>query len=99
MHRSLGAMSVGVLCLSAKAAGEGPDAGTDPRLVEAQAILDEAKELNEAGKYADALAAAERALAIREALLGGMHPQVAECLSFAGSVAVEAGEYKRAEPL
>jgi len=45
-------------------------AGTDPGLVEAQSSFDEAMKLRSAGKYADAIQKAERALSLWEAALG-----------------------------
>src|SRR4051794_22122250 len=73
-------MAVVLLCGGAVAAAA-QDAGVDARLVEAQTAYEEATKLGEAGKYADAIAKAERALALREDALGGTHLKVAECLN------------------
>ena len=72
----------GVLCCAAGAAGaeEKPDA----RLQEARTAFDEANRLWDAGRYADAIARGEQSLALREAVLGGTHPDVARCLDLLG---------------
>ncbi|MBN1204902.1 MAG: CHAT domain-containing protein [Myxococcaceae bacterium] len=97
MRRVLGWMTVVFLCCAA-----GKDAGvepSDPRLVEAQAALDEAEKLQKEGKYAEAIPKAEQALTLREAVLGGTHPEVALCLHKLGALYRHQGEYARAEPL
>ncbi len=83
-------------CAAGAAAGEQqPDA----RLQEAQRAYDEATALDKAGKYAEAVTLAERALALREAVLGGTHLEVASCLNLLGNVHRRQANYDRAEPL
>src|ERR1700738_4764673 len=67
---------------------------------------DEASELNEkviefykAGRYADAIPIAQRALAIREKALGRDHPDVATALSWLAVLYNSQGRYADAEPL
>ncbi|KFE64395.1 hypothetical protein DB31_2189 [Hyalangium minutum] len=84
------------LCCAASAVGaQQPDA----RLQEAQTAYDEAITLNKAGKYAEAVARGERALGLREAVLGGTHPEVATCLDLLGGVHLQQGNFAQAEPL
>jgi CHAT domain-containing protein len=97
MWRVIRWMLVVVLCCAA-----GGDAGvepTDARLVEAQSAFDEAKKLQETDKYADALTKGEHALALREAVLGGTHLEVAACLHLLGDIYRQQGDFARAEPL
>jgi tetratricopeptide (TPR) repeat protein len=90
-------MTVVLLCCAAgAAAGEPPP---DARLQEAQKAFAEATTLNEAGKYTEAVAQVERALELREALLGGTHPEVADCLDLLGRLYLRQGNIDRAEPL
>ena len=96
MWRVLRWMMVACLCCAA-----GGDAGvepTDARLLEAQSALDEARKLKREGKYADAIPKAEHALTLREAVLGGIHLEVADCLRVLGGLYWVLGEYARAEP-
>ncbi|QRO01309.1 tetratricopeptide repeat protein [Archangium violaceum] len=97
MRRFLTWMTVVLLfCAAGAAAGEEqPDA----RLQEAQTALDEAKQLYGAGKYAEATSRAEHSLALREAVLGGTHPEVAKSLHLLGAIYLARGEFARAEPL
>ncbi len=74
-------------------------APTEARLVEAQKAFDEGLELKKAGKYAEAVPLLERALELRESVLSGMHPQVAQCLSLLGDTHSDLADYARAEPL
>jgi CHAT domain-containing protein/Tfp pilus assembly protein PilF len=89
-------MAVAVLCCAAAASGEELP---EPRLQEAQAAYDEALKLQGAGRYAEAVARAEHALALREALLGSTHPDVATCLNLLGRVHTLQGNLDRAEAL
>ncbi|MFL5344674.1 MAG: tetratricopeptide repeat protein [Hyalangium sp.] len=75
------------------------DEATRPevRLQPAQTAYDRAKALYEAGKYADAIAQGE--MALREAVLGGRKPQLAERLDWLGVLYGLQGDYARAEPL
>jgi tetratricopeptide (TPR) repeat protein len=90
-------MTIIALCCAAGAlAGEGtPDA----RLQEAQTAFDEGLRLQNEGKYAEAIAKAELALALRQAVFGGMHPEVAACLNLLGILHVRQGNHAQAEPL
>jgi CHAT domain-containing protein/Tfp pilus assembly protein PilF len=86
-----------VLCRAAAAVAREnpPDAG----LQEAQTAFDEANTLWDAGKYADAVARGEHALALREALLGDTHPDVATSLNALGAHYLLRGNPVRAELL
>ncbi len=95
MRNALGWMVLAFLCGTAGAAQEPPDA----RLQEAQAAFDSAKQLLHAGKYADAVPYGERALSLREAVLGGTHPDVASCLNLLGEAHGRQVALARAEPL
>jgi CHAT domain-containing protein/tetratricopeptide (TPR) repeat protein len=97
MRQVLGWMAVVVLCCAASTAAgeEQPDA----RLQEARKAYDEAKTLSEAGNYAEALARGQHALVLREAVLGGTHPEVANCLDLLGRVRHLQGDFVQAEPL
>src|SRR5262249_12163391 len=97
MRRVLSWMAVLFLCCAA--AGDAGVEPSDPRLLEAQSSLDEAKKLQNEGKYAEALPKAEQALALREAVLGGTHPEVAVSLNLLGELYVQRVEHAQAEPL
>ncbi|HYI00692.1 CHAT domain-containing tetratricopeptide repeat protein [Hyalangium sp.] len=92
-----GMMMAVVLCCAAGAAvaEERPDA----RLQEAQSAFDEANTLWDAGQYADAISRGEQALTLREAVLGGTHPDVATCLDMLGLHRLLQGDAAQAEPL
>jgi CHAT domain-containing protein/Tfp pilus assembly protein PilF len=97
MRRVFGWMLVVILCC---AAGGGAGAETpEARLWEAQAAFDEATKLKDAGRYSEALARAEHALALREAVLGGAHPDVAPCLLLVGELYQLRWDLAHAEPL
>jgi CHAT domain-containing protein/Tfp pilus assembly protein PilF len=85
-----------LLCCASAARGEAPP---DARRQEARTALDEASRLWDAGRYADAIARGEHALALREAVLGGSHPDVARCLDMLGLRYLLQGNPARAEPL
>jgi hypothetical protein len=68
MRRALRWTWAAVACLAL--VGAAPDAGTDPRLTEAQRVTGEAKKLMEAGKYAEAIPKVEQALSLREVVAG-----------------------------
>jgi CHAT domain-containing protein/Tfp pilus assembly protein PilF len=85
-----------VCCAASAAASEAP---ADARLQEAQATLEEATKLKEKGQYTEAIAKGEQALALREAVLGGAHLEVAACLNLLGDLYGRQGEYGRAESL
>ncbi|MFY0565438.1 tetratricopeptide repeat protein [Archangium lansingense] len=97
MHQVFGWMMVVVLCCGA--GGGAGEETPDARLLEAQAALDEATKLRDAGGYSEALARAEHALALREAVLGSTHPDVASCLSTVGDLHRRQGDMAHAEPL
>jgi CHAT domain-containing protein len=96
MRRVFRWMMVAVLCCAASVAASA--APTDARLQEAQAAFDEAANLQKEGKYTEAIAKGEQALALREAVLGGSHPEVAACLNLLGNLYLQQGEPARAEP-
>ena len=62
----------------------------------ARALTNLCAVLTEAGRYADARAAGERALAIKLAVLGPDHPDVASTLTNLGSAAYQGGDYPSA---
>jgi CHAT domain-containing protein/Tfp pilus assembly protein PilF len=70
----------------------------DARLLEARAVFDEATHLEESGRYAEAIPGSEHALALREAVLGGAHPEVAISLDQLGNLLVRTGDTERAGP-
>jgi CHAT domain-containing protein len=71
----------------------------EAQLHQAQVAFDEANTLWEAGRYADAISRGEHALALREAVLGEAHPDVARSLGQLGAHHLLRGHYTRAEPL
>ena len=88
------------LLLGSAVAAAAEDAGVDPRLVEADAAYQEADELMGAGKWHEALPKAERALALREAVLGASDLKVADSLIMTGWIVYGAeGDCARAEPM
>ena len=97
MQRIRGVLMAVVLCCAAgvAVAEETPVA----RLREARTAFDEAHSLWDAGRYADAVTKGEQALALREAVLGGTHPDVARSLVLLGSHHLLQGNPVRAEPL
>ncbi|ALF56386.1 tetratricopeptide repeat family protein [Nostoc piscinale CENA21] len=99
-----GAMTTGLL-LSMPVAGIAQQQ-TPAYSAEEQAALQEADELNEQvvklyqqGKYITATPLAERALAIREKVLGKEHLDVATSLNDLAELYREQGKYQQAEPL
>src|SRR5688572_2802067 len=80
------AVTAGHMDVKEEARAGPQDAGVDPRLVEAQSSFEEARKLGAAGKYAEAITKAERALALREAALGSAHVEVAQCLNLTGEI-------------
>jgi CHAT domain-containing protein/Tfp pilus assembly protein PilF len=79
-------MMVVLLCCHCATGGRLVEEKLDARLQEAQAAFDEAKKLRDAGEYSEARARAEHALALRETVLGGAHPEVARCLLLVGEL-------------
>nr|WP_245767231.1 CHAT domain-containing tetratricopeptide repeat protein [Stigmatella erecta] len=91
-------MTVALLCCCAgAAAGEGTP--SDARLQEARTAYAEAKALQAAGQYAEAAVPAARALALREASLGGLHSETADSLNLLGELHQVQGDFARAESL
>src|SRR4029450_11660985 len=74
---------------------------TDPArpLQEARKLYKKAFDLRRAGKYDEALPSAERALEIRERVLGPDHPDVAAAIDGLAGIYSYRGEYVKAEPL
>lgn len=70
----------------------------DP-LAEAKRLNSRCVQLQNAGKYDDALEPCQRALTIREKALGKEHPDVAQSLGNLGSLYDAKGDYERAEQL
>ncbi|RKH67935.1 CHAT domain-containing tetratricopeptide repeat protein [Corallococcus aberystwythensis] len=93
MRWVLGCMVMMALgCASLMPVGREP---SDARLVEALQAFDQAVTLYEEGRYAEAVAPGERALALREAVLGGSHPDVAYCLNLLGELYRMQGDLTR----
>jgi Tetratricopeptide repeat len=65
----------------------------------AEALDKKIVELNQTGKYSEAVPLAQQALAIREKALGPDHPDVAEALNTLAQLYVRQGRYAEAEPL
>ena len=91
-------------CLSAMAATVAPSArlsqsGQADDLAEAERLNDEVVRLCDAGKYDEAIPIAERALAIRQKVLGPSHPDVADSLNNLAFLYDTKGDYAKAEPL
>src|SRR6266542_4412051 len=72
---------------------------TDRALHDARKQFEEALKLQRAGKYDEALSLVERALEIRERLLGTEHRDVAAGISNLGTRYQRQGKYAEAEPL
>jgi CHAT domain-containing protein/Tfp pilus assembly protein PilF len=103
MIRSLQAITVMGVLVGGTLRGNAQSPTTTPS---SQAALDEAAQLGKLvvklfgeGKYREAIAPAEQALALRERSLGPHHPDVAECLNDLALLYKSQGEYAKAEPL
>jgi CHAT domain-containing protein/Tfp pilus assembly protein PilF len=72
---------------------------TDRALHDARKLLEEALKLQSASKLGEALPLAERALEIRERLLGTEHRDIADTINSLASIYTARGEYVKAEPL
>ncbi|MBD2354903.1 tetratricopeptide repeat protein [Tolypothrix sp. FACHB-123] len=68
-------------------------------LAEAKRLSQQVVQLYRQGKYSEAIPLAERALAIREKLLGKEHPDVATSLNNLAVLYESQGNYAKAEPL
>jgi CHAT domain-containing protein/Tfp pilus assembly protein PilF len=97
MQRVLAAPALIVLWCAA-CATVGP-ASTEARLERAQAAFDKGQRLKDQWQYEKAVPHVERALELREAVLGGGHPEVASCLDLLGLLHRLMGDHARAEPL
>jgi CHAT domain-containing protein/Tfp pilus assembly protein PilF len=78
-------------------AGAAEPGAQQSSIQEAAQLQDEAQKLHERGRYQDGIEAAQRALAIREELLGVEHPEVAVSLQTLGRLYLETGRYELAE--
>jgi CHAT domain-containing protein/Tfp pilus assembly protein PilF len=96
MQRVLAVTVLSAWCAACATVTKAP---TDTRLEEAQEALEEARRQTKAGEYAEAGALAQRALELREAILGRAHPEVADCLELLSSIHLSQGGHERAEPL
>jgi CHAT domain-containing protein/Tfp pilus assembly protein PilF len=72
---------------------------SDRALYEARKLYEEGSKLYRAGKYDKALPLVERALEIRERILGLQHPDVATAINFLAILYRYIGEYSKVEPL
>ncbi|MGG6242411.1 tetratricopeptide repeat protein [Nodosilinea sp. AN01ver1] len=68
-------------------------------LAEAERLTEEAFQLYQAGRYAEAIPLAQQALDLREAALGDSHPDVATSLYNLAALYHDQGNYNAAEPL
>ena len=68
-------------------------------LQEAEKLNQQVEQLYQQGKYTEAIPLAEKALAIREKVLGGEHPDVATSLNNLALLYDSQGNYTKAEPL
>jgi CHAT domain-containing protein/Tfp pilus assembly protein PilF len=76
-----------------------PSAQQSAELEEAERLMQQAFELYQQGKYAEAIPLAQRSLAIREKVLGPEHPDVATSLNNLALLYSDRGNYAEAEPL
>ena len=73
--------------------------GEERTLEEARRLHEEARSLRQKGKYDEAISPVERAIAIREKVLGADHVKVAESLNLLAIIYDDKHEYAKAEPL
>ena len=71
----------------------------DDALGRAEALANRGSELEQQGRYDDAIPLTSDALAIREKMLGSDHPDVAKSLNNLAALYVEKGRFAEAEPL
>ena len=97
------AMALGLLISIPKQVGgqtqPTPSAQQSAELVEAERLNQQVLQLYKEGKYAQAIPLAERALAIREKVLGKEHLEVASSLSNLAILYKQQWRYEKAEPL
>ncbi|GAB4208478.1 MAG: CHAT domain-containing protein [Coleofasciculaceae cyanobacterium] len=74
-------------------------AGQSAEVEEAKRLHQQAVQLSNQGQYAAAIPLEERALAIREKVLGPEHPDVASSLNNLANQYLALGKYPKAEPL
>jgi len=74
-------------------------AQVDDSLAEAKRLNDKCINFREEGKYDEALEPCQRALAIREKVLGGENTDVAQSLNNLAGLYYLVGDYRKAEPL
>jgi CHAT domain-containing protein/tetratricopeptide (TPR) repeat protein len=75
-----------------------PPTDGERTLEEARRLFDQSRSLRQQGKYTDALVSAERALALREQVLGAEHTMVADSLNQIAILFDDKTDYARAEP-
>jgi CHAT domain-containing protein/Tfp pilus assembly protein PilF len=79
---------------------EASDSATDEgKLAEANTLVDQVGQLVDQGRYADAVPLAQKALALRDAVLGPNHADVALSLNDLGELYDDQGLFSEAEPL
>jgi CHAT domain-containing protein len=76
-----------------------PSAQQSAELEEAKRLNQQVLQLLKEGKYTEGIPLAERALAIREKVLGKEHPDVAQSLNNLARLYKDQGSYQKAEPL
>jgi CHAT domain-containing protein/tetratricopeptide (TPR) repeat protein len=76
-----------------------PATDDDRALQKAHKLIDESLKLRRAGRFDEALSPVERALAIRQRVLGMEHPSVAHPLNNLAQLHQDRGVYAEAEPL
>ncbi|NJN12254.1 MAG: tetratricopeptide repeat protein, partial [Richelia sp. RM1_1_1] len=76
-----------------------PQSAQSAELQEAEKLNQQVEQLYEQGKYTEAIPIAEKALAIREKVLGYDHPDVAISLNNLALLYYSQGNYSKAEPL
>jgi CHAT domain-containing protein/tetratricopeptide (TPR) repeat protein len=99
MIRCLGFMAVLVVLAAATGCQAPPEARSESPRDEATQLAERVETLRSAGKYREAIALAERCVALRESALGLMHPDVAHSLDRLGELYRVLGDYERAEPM
>ena len=97
------AMALGLLfCIPKQVGGQTqptPSAQQSAELEEAKRLNQQVEQLYEEGKYKQAIPLAERALAIREKVLGKEHLDTATSLNNLAELYRNMGSYDKAEPL